>query len=663
MLCAVLLTILFMNGAAFGITAVVDEDAEAYEGNAYFTANDLDGNWDAAEVTQISLNGTDAKISGKGAYVNDGNVYIGNGGCYRLSGTLTDGSIIVDAYRSSKVWLLLDGVDVYCSDDAALIVDQADKVFVTLAEGARNELKGGEAYGDEALADQTNGVLFAHDDVTINGSGSLQITAAYKHGIVAKDDLVIAGGQITIDAEADGIRANDSFHFTNAELALNVKDDGIVVEKENGDIYIASGNIQINALDDAIHAAGDIKLADGSVTITAGDDGIHSDAAVSVENGSLLIRECYEGIEALVIEMYGGEVTIYPEDDGLNANGNVSGFGGGMGMDLPGNAAGGMDTDLSGNAAGGRMAGDGGAEGGMQKDAAAAMPQEKAESDAIDTHILIAGGTLSVINDSASDADGLDSNGDISITGGTIRISMVNRGSNCAIDYGSESGGVCEISGGTVIAAGSASMAEAFSTSSEQCSVLYTYSAGAEAGTMLALKDTDGNALLSWEVPCSFSSVNISCPELRQGQTYLLSIGAQEEEIIPEDVVTYGGDAQGGGFGGGMQHGGRGGHFGESDGALAGNEGKGERPEPPWGENGWPVDGSVSGNGGGSRGMPMPGGQETAGSAADETAGEESVQQKAVSLSELSPEVYAGLGASLLALFAGILFAAGYRRR
>ena len=111
-----------MNGEALGMQKIVDEDAETYVSSDYFTASDLNGSWadnllsgSSAQVGQgaftadITLTGDGAVISGNGAYVNDGSVFITGGGYYRISGTLTNGSIIVDAYSSSKVWILLDG--------------------------------------------------------------------------------------------------------------------------------------------------------------------------------------------------------------------------------------------------------------------------------------------------------------------------------------------------------------------------------------------------------------------------------------------------------------------------------------------------------------------------------------------------------------------------
>ena len=184
------------------------------------------------------------------------------------------------------------------------------------------------------------------------------------------------------------------------------------------------------------------------------------------------------------------------------------------------------------------------------QDAASSEMTENTE-----TWIHVSGGSITVVNSVARDADGLDSNGDIIISGGVIRVSLTNSGSNSALDYGSESGGVMEISGGEVIACGSYAMAEGFDDSSSQCSILYNIKRGAPAGTTVALEDSEGNVILSYEVPCSFSSVAISCPEMQIGETYLIAIGDSVEEITLDSVSASFGDAQSEGFGGPMNWG------------------------------------------------------------------------------------------------------------
>ena len=601
--CSIILTALFMNGESLGLTKRVDEDAEQNSDTEYFTSNDQDGDWDSSEATVIKLNGNEAVISGTGAYANDGNVVITNAGCYIVSGSLTDGYLSVDAYDSSKVFIRLDGVEINCSDDACIRVEKADKVFLTLAEGSQNTLSSGSAYSNQALDDGTDGTIFAHDDLTINGSGSLTVTAAYRHGIAANDDLVITGGTITVNAAADAIHANDSLRIKEASITVDAGDDGLVTsnEEENGYLYIGSGIINVTASDDGIHTTGDITLAGGDITVSAGDDGIHSDASVYIQNGTLLIDKCYEGIEALIIDVSGGDTTIYPADDGFNANGNsdsqigAGGMGGGMngGMPTPSDtgstaSADGMQAppdmnsgnmpappDMnSGNMPAPPGTGSTASVGGMQAPPDMNSNMNSGESNSQsssandeETYISISGGTITIINETGNDADGLDSNGDILISGGTIYVSLQGTGSNSAVDFGSESGGVAEISGGTIIACGASAMAEAFDSSSTQASILYNTSTVAEAGTTLAIENTEGDTLLSWEVPCSFSSALVSCPQMEKGGTYTVVIGDDTEEITLEEISASYGDAQSSMFGGNMNWGGmrpRGGRFGSN---------------------------------------------------------------------------------------------------
>lgn len=182
--------------------------------------------------------------------------------------------------------------------------------------------------------------------------------------------------------------------------------------------------------------------------------------------------------------------------------------------------------------------------------------------------IRITDGDITIINETGRDADGLDSNGDIYISGGNLFISVIGNGGNCAIDYGSENGGICKISGGTVIAAGGSAMAEGFDPSSEQCFIMYNTS-NVSAGTTVSLKNSAGTVLMSEMIPCSFSSVVISTPELQMGETCTISIGDTEEEITVDNSSNSSGfgvrdmldgGMQQGGFPGGMR-GGRGGRM------------------------------------------------------------------------------------------------------
>jgi hypothetical protein len=542
LICTVLLTVLFMNGESLGIQVVRDQDTDRNEGSLWFTENDLDGSWDREGAVQITLEGSTASIEGSGAYVKGSDVVIASSGRYIVTGELTDGSLIVDAHDNSKVWILLSGVSLTCRSDAAIRIDQADKVFLTLAEGTENVVTSGETYSEEALSDNTGGAIFSHDDLTVNGSGSLTVSASCKHGIDANDDLVITGGTVVIEAPADGIHASDSLRICSADLTINAGDDGLSTGEENAPLYMESGSVSITAGGDGIHSAGDITLAGGSLVISAGDDGIHSDTSFLITDGSVVINESYEGIEALTIDQQGGDISIVSSDDGFNANGGSSGQ---PGMGGFGGGRGGSRQDASGEQGAGEMP--------------ESPPEASAESSASDTWIHISGGSLTILNGTGRDADGLDSNGDVLISGGTVRISLIGSGGNSAIDYNSEGGASCLITGGTVIACGASSMAEAFDESSAQCAVLLSLSQETEAGSLFDLLSEDGTSLLSWEVPYSFTSVSFSCPEMEKGRSYTVKAGDHEESVTLTAMSTSAGTAGTGMSSGGMAGGFRGG--------------------------------------------------------------------------------------------------------
>ena len=570
---SLIVTILFMNGEKLGIVQVQDADAESYTGNEYFTENDLNGSWDTSEATVITLSGDSGKISGKGAYWLNRSLVIAQSGRYVISGELTDGNIIVNAERYSMVFIQLNGVNLTCSEDACIRVDQADKVFLTLAEGTENTLTGPAAFSETALADGTNGVIFSHDDLTINGSGALTVVAALENGITSKDDLKITGGTISVTAPNHGLRVNDHFCLTAANVTIEAEQDGI-------------------------HSEGDIVMSDGTLTITAGDDAIHSDTSFLIQDGVLLVKDCYEGIEAVTIEIAGGDVTIHSQDDGINANGNTGnamggGMGGGMGMqrtfggpmqafdegetpdpdmarETPETAAavtestpdeavpdaGNGTAEPPAQGIGPMQEGTfrrGGMGNGRPMDQAAdsAATEEQTIVSVEDTWIRISGGTLTILNENGRDADGIDSNGNIIITGGQIRVSLAGNSGNNALDVGSESGGKMTISGGTIIACGDSAMAESFESESAQASILYTLGESAPAGSTVTLLDAAGNELISGTAPYSFSALVISCPEMNVGETYTIRIGETEETVELTSTAVTAGERSGFGMGGG----------------------------------------------------------------------------------------------------------------
>lgn len=425
---------------------------------------------------------------------------------------------------------MLNNAEINCNTSAAVYVKSADKVFVTLPAGTTNSLGGGTEYvqTDDNTVD---GVIFSKSDLTLNGTGTLKIDADYRHGIVTKDTLCITGGTYVIDAVKtclagkDGIKILDgSFTLTSGSKGLNSGNDD---DAKEGSIYIAGGTFTIKSEDDSIHADGSCIIAGGTYTIAAGDDGIHANYDTVITDGSITITDSYEGIEGRRITVSGGTINLTASDDGINAaTGGSSDE-----QQMPGGQ---QPQEM-------RMPG-GQKPSGMDMDNKGQAPASRSASDD-DVYIKITGGTITV----NAGGDGIDSNGNLYITGGTVYVAGPTSNGNGALDYEGEA----SITGGTLIAAGSSGMAQGMGSNSTQCSMLVNLSETIAAGSVISLKDSSGNVLISWTSPKQFSSVVISTAELAQGSTYTLVTGDTQTEVTLSSVATTSGNAGfGGGFGG-----------------------------------------------------------------------------------------------------------------
>lgn len=225
---------------------------------------------DATKADGSETNETENAASG--AYISGNIITITKEGTYVLSGALSEGQIVVDA-DSAKVQLVLDNADITCASSAAIYVKNADKTFITLAEGSENILMNTAEY--ETIDDNNiDAVIFSKDDLTLNGKGTLTINSEYGHGIVSKDDLKLVGGTYNITAENHALSGKDSVRIAEGTYNLTSGKDGIHSENadddEKGFVYIASGDFTIESTGDGIDASYVVQIDDGDFDITAG---------------------------------------------------------------------------------------------------------------------------------------------------------------------------------------------------------------------------------------------------------------------------------------------------------------------------------------------------------------------------------------------------------
>lgn len=263
-----------INLADDSTTVTVGDDTETDASKADETkADDSKTDETKADETKADESETnETETASSGVSISGNIITITKEGTYVLSGALSEGQIVVDA-DSAKVQLVLDNADITCASSAAIYVKNADKTFITLAEGSENILMNTAEY--ETIDDNNiDAVIFSKDDLTLNGKGTLTINSEYGHGIVSKDDLKLVGGTCNITAKNHALSGKDSVRIAAGTYNLTSGKDGIHSENadddEKGFVYIASGDFTIESTGDGIDASYVVQIDDGAFDITAG---------------------------------------------------------------------------------------------------------------------------------------------------------------------------------------------------------------------------------------------------------------------------------------------------------------------------------------------------------------------------------------------------------
>ncbi|HWQ42685.1 MAG TPA: carbohydrate-binding domain-containing protein [Desulfosporosinus sp.] len=499
--------------------------------------------WKNGSYKTIGLNGSSAAVKGDGLAVQNSVVTISASGVYEITGTLTDGSIIVDVNKNTDnktVFLVLNGATIDSQTSAPIYIKGAEKAVILLETGTKNSVVGGSGTIVNA-DDEPSAAIFSKTDLTITGSGTLTVTANYNDGITSKDDLKITDGTLIVNAKADGIVGKDSLNVKTGNITITAGKDGLRSTNETdegkGNVLIQNGQFSITAANDAIQAAKQVQIDDGTFNLNSGggypgksissggndvggrpgQNAATSTATKSTES----TEESKKGLKAgQGILINGGTINISSYEDSLHSNTDVAINGGVLTMQS-GDDGVHADNNLLINKGEITIKNSYESLEGTNITVNGGKVNATSTDDGINVNnkegvLTITGGEIAL----KANGDGLDSNGSVTMTGGTVYVDGPAGNGNGSLDYD----GSFTISGGILVASGSSGMAQAPSTNS-QPSILMNYSTAQAAGSVIKIKDKDGAIVTTFTPSKQYSSVAISSPQLVVGSSYTLYSG------------------------------------------------------------------------------------------------------------------------------------------
>ncbi|GID94968.1 hypothetical protein Adi01nite_43800 [Amorphoplanes digitatis] len=497
--------------------------AQALAANAPDHDEPADHTWSEQSVAAVTLTGSGATSSASGVSISGSTVTVTAAGTYRFTGSLTNGRIVVNSAGTGIVRLILNGVTIANTTTAPLSVTAADEVMVVLADGTTNRLTDPATY---TTAVNPAAALSSAADLTITGNGSLAVTGNAADGIASDDGLVIDSGTITVTAKDDGVRGQDYILHTGGTLGVTAGGDALKSDEDadatEGYVYLAGGartltapggdgvsattdvivaggsltattgggstttpgttstkglkadvsvvisdgQVNLNASDDGINSNNLITVDGGALTAASGDDAVHANTALTISAGTVTVTRSYEGLEAMKTTLAGGTINVTATDDAVNA-----------------------------------------AEEGVDE-----------RQVAPNAFIRVTGGTVTV----NGGTDGLDSNGTLAVSGGTVIANgSPTRGGG---EGGLDSNGALTMTGGSILATGITASTSTLPTSG-QAWVAYSFSANQPAGTVVHLATASGTQLASFQSTRVLKGVIFDLSSLTRGTSYRIYTG------------------------------------------------------------------------------------------------------------------------------------------
>ena len=489
--------------------------------------------YDESRATQITLADQTATVTGQGASFSDQTVTITQAGTYVLTGRGKNIKLVVEAADTDQVHLVFQNLTLE-GEGTLLQINKAQEVVISLAEGSQNALTESQTSDDE----EVKATIHSQVPLTLNGTGNLTLTALTKNALEVEDDLKVLGGTYTVKAANHGFKAEGALAIEAATLSIEAGKDGLHAEHDE---TTERANISLNPT---------------QLSIAATEDGVDAGNELTIKGGTITVSQSEEGLEARVIRQLGGDVTIKSSDDGVNASAgsssktsDTSATSKTTDASATSNTA---DTSSSASQAttdtatastsasqatadpaatsqadqvnkdknapppsppagqappqGGQPPQNGQGPGGMP-------PGGQEESDP-SLQIILEGGTLTI----DAEGDGIDSNGTVSISGGSLVVNGSVQGGNGPLD----AAGDITITGGRVWALGTSDMLQGFAQGSTQASI--TANIAGTAGQTLIILDAKGKEVARQTASKDFQAVIMSSADLVDGQTYTIQV-------------------------------------------------------------------------------------------------------------------------------------------
>lgn len=549
-----------------------------------YKEEELTGEW-SEYMAKINLSDNKTTIEGKGVKIVGNTITINSAGTYYITGSISDGNIVVDAGKNNEVQLVLDNASITSKQTAPINGISASKLTITLADNSENNITDSDTYTTftDTVNSEPDGAIFTKTDLIINGNGKLVVNANYLDGIVSKDGLKIINSNININSKDDGIRGKDyvainsatidivstgdGIKSTNSEdtklgyiaieggtININSKADGIQAEtilnisssatinvttkgeitsskNNNNGFYggykggptVSSTNLEDSKSSKGLKAGNEITINDGNIEISSTDDSIHSNGIIVINNGNIKAASGDDGIHADTnIAINGGNIDIVESYEGIES----------AYIEINGGEISVVSSDDGINVAGGNDS--------------SSMNERPGKNNFNDVgssnrKLVINNGNISV----NANGDGLDANGSIYINGGNITVAGPTNSGNGALDYDGE----CVITGGNLIVYGAYGMWQNPSNTSTQYSL--TFQISGKAGDIVALKNSSGTEIAAFEAEKTYGAITISNANISKGDTYILYVnGTSVGSLKASSIITSNSSLNNGGMGG-----------------------------------------------------------------------------------------------------------------